>query len=393
MRRFILALLFLLAAAPARAEPYFSPEKGHPAQCVRAHTLQTGLDHPWAMAWLPDGTLLITERPGRVLLFRESPEGTAGEGQLTPVPGAPEVLEYGQGGLLDIALHPDFKENKWVYFTLATGTKASNHTALARARFDGARFGGPRFTDTRILFTALPAKSGGQHFGSRLAWLPDGTLVMSVGDGGNPPQRVNGMLARDMAQHRPAHLGKLIRLKDDGTPAAPPAFKGPDGAPGLYTMGHRNIQGMAYDPLRETLWVSEHGARTGDEINRIRPGRNYGWPKASWSKEYTLPMDVADHHSLPGMEDPAVVWKWRFAPSGLLVYTGDAFPDWKGDLLAGGLRSETIRIIDLDENGNVLGDRDLPMGHRVRDIRQGPDGLVYVLTDEDNGRLIRLEPR
>jgi glucose/arabinose dehydrogenase len=381
MRRLILALLLLLAAAPAQAEPYFSPEKGQPAQGVRITILLTGLDHPWAMAWLPDGGgLLITERPGSVHLFKN--------GRLTAVPGAPKVLEYGQGGLLDIALHPDFKKNKWVYFTLSTGTRPSNHTALARARFDGTRL-----TDTRILFTALPAKSGGQHFGSRLAWLPDGTLVMSVGDGGNPPQRVNGMLARDMAQHRPAHLGKLIRLRDDGTPAPAPAFDTPDSAPGLYTMGHRNIQGMAYDPLRKTLWVSEHGARTGDEINRIEPGRNYGWPKASWSKEYTLPMDVAEHHSLPDMEDPAVVWKWRFAPSGLLVYTGDAFPDWKGDLLAGGLRSETIRIIDLDENGKVLGDRDLPMGHRVRDIRQGPDGLVYVLTDEDDGRLIRLEPR
>ncbi|XXJ18655.1 PQQ-dependent sugar dehydrogenase [Desulfovibrio caledoniensis] len=377
---FVPIVLLLLAAARAGAEPYFSPERTDPVENVRATTLLTGLDHPWAMAWLPDGGLLITERPGRVRLFRD--------GWLTTVPGTPDVLAYGQGGLLDIALHPDFKDNRLVYFTLATGTESANRTALARARFDGGRF-----HDAEVLFTASPAKSGGQHFGSRLAWLPDKTLVLSVGDGGNPPQRVDGMLARDQAQNPASHQGKLIRLRDDGTPADPPAFADRSAAPGLYTMGHRNIQGMAYDPLRATLWVSEHGARTGDEINRIEPGRNYGWPKASWSKEYTLPMDVADHHSLPGMIDPAVVWKWRFAPSGLMVYTGDAFPAFKGDLLAGGLRSETIRLIELDESGAVLGDQDLPMGHRVRDIRQGPDGLIYVLTDEDDGRLIRLEPR
>jgi glucose/arabinose dehydrogenase len=332
------------------------------------------------MAWLPDGGLLITERPGRVRLFKD--------GKITAVPGAPKPLVYGQGGLLDIALHPDFKENHLVYFTLSTGTESANHTALARARYDGERL-----HDAEVIFTASPAKSGGQHFGSRLAWLPDKTLVLSIGDGGNPPQRVDGMLARDQAQNPSSDQGKLIRLKDDGTPAEPPAFSDPDAAPGLYTLGHRNIQGMAYDPLRGTLWVSEHAARTGDEINRIESGQNYGWPKASWSKEYTLPIDVSDHHSLPGMVDPVVVWKWRFAPSGLMVYTGDAFPDFKGDLLAGGLRSETIRLIELDESGAVLGDRNLPMEQRVRDIRQGPDGLIYVLTDEDDGRLIRLEPR
>ncbi|MGE4424314.1 MAG: PQQ-dependent sugar dehydrogenase [Pseudodesulfovibrio sp.] len=382
MRRNILIVpfLILLMSVQAEAEPYFPPEKARPLEGVRAVTLLTGLDHPWSMAWLPDGGLLITERPGRVRLFKD--------GGLTTIPGAPEPLVYGQGGLLDIALHPDFKENRLVYFTLATGTGEANHTSLARARFDGGRF-----RDAEVLFTASPAKSGGQHFGSRMAWLPDKTLVLSVGDGGNPPQRVDGMLARDQAQNPATHQGKLIHLQDDGAPAEPPAFADPAAAPGLYTMGHRNIQGMAYDPLRNTLWVSEHAARTGDEINRIEPGRNYGWPKASWSKEYTLPMDVADHHSLPGMADPAVVWKWRFAPSGLMVYTGDAFPAFKGDLLAGGLRSETIRLIELSESGAVLGDRDLPMGHRVRDIRQGPDGLVYVLTDEDDGRLIRLEPR
>jgi glucose/arabinose dehydrogenase len=374
----LLCFAFALTGAQAFAEPYFSPEEV-PEAPVRRTTLLSGLDHPWSMAWLPDGGLLITERPGRVNLYRD--------GKATEVTGAPRVLVTGQGGLLDISLHPDFAENRLVYMTIAEGTEDANHTALVRATFDGRAFG-----PAETLFRSAPDKTGGQHFGSRMAWLPDGTLVLSVGDGGNPPKRVNGVLSRDMAQVRSAHLGKLVRLNDDGTPVAPPAFDG-DAAPGMHTMGHRNIQGLAWDPLRRTLWASEHGARGGDEINRIQAGANYGWPVASYSREYTLPMDVADHHSLPGMADPTVVWEWRFAPSGLLVYTGDAFPGWKGDLLAGGLRSETIRLIELDRDGTPTGERDIPMGDRVRDIRQGPDGLVYVLTDEGDGKLIRLDPR
>jgi len=380
MRLFIVLLLTAFMAAPAWADPYFSPESAPRAEGVSLSVLASGLEHPWSMAWLPDGGMFITERPGRVRLFRN--------GSMTTVPGAPHVLALGQGGLLDIALHPRFADNGLVYFTLATGNEKANRTVLARAEFDGERF-----SNVEEIFRNLQDKTGGQHFGSRLAWLPDETLVMTFGDGGNPPLRVNGRLSREMAQNVANHLGKTVRLNDDGTPASPPAFAVSGVAPGMYSMGHRNIQGMAYDPIRGMLWASEHGARTGDEINRIEAGANYGWPEASFSKEYTSPFDVADHTSLPGMADPVVVWKWRFAPSGLMVYTGDAIPGWKGALLAGGLRSETIRLFELDMAGNVTGEKSIPMPARVRDIRQGPDGLIYVLTDEDDGQLIRIGPK
>lgn len=379
--RFLIS--FVLAAfmtVPSWAEPYFSPESAPEADGVSLKVMASGLDHPWSMAWLPDGGLLITERPGRVLLFKG--------GEMKTIPGAPKVLTLGQGGLLDVAIHPQFDKNGLVYFTLATGNNKTNRTVLVRGEFDGERL-----TNLQEIFRNSQDKSGGQHFGSRLAWLPDGTLIMTFGDGGNPPLRVNGILSREMAQDTSNHLGKTVRLNDDGTPASPAAFAENGSAAGMYSLGHRNIQGMAYDPIRGVLWASEHGARGGDEINRIESGGNYGWPKASYSKEYTSPFDVADHTSLQGMVDPVVVWQWRFAPSGLAVYTGDAFPGWKGDLLAGGLRSETIRLIELDEAGNVTGEKNIPMPARVRDIRQGPDGLIYVLTDEDDGQLIRLEPK
>lgn len=380
MRLITSILLAAIMAVPAWADPYFSPENAPRAEGVSLTVLASGLEHPWSMAWLPDGGLLITERPGRVRLFRD--------GAMTTVPGAPEALTLGQGGLLDIALHPRFADNGLVYFTLSTGNERANRTVLARAEFDGERF-----ANLQEIFRNSQDKTGGQHFGSRLAWLPDGTLIMTFGDGGNPPLRVNGVLSREQAQNVANHLGKTVRLNDDGTPATPPAFTAGGGAPGLHSIGHRNIQGMAYDPIRGALWASEHGARAGDEINRIEAGANYGWPEASYSKEYTSPFDVADHVSLPGMADPAVVWKWRFAPSGLMVYTGDAIPGWKGALLAGGLRSETIRLIELDAAGKVTGEKDIPMPARVRDIRQGPDGLIYVLTDEDDGQLIRIGPK
>lgn len=380
MRLIISFVFFILAAIPAQAEPYFSPEEAPEVADVSIKTVASGLDHPWGMTWLPDGGLLITERTGRVWLFEND--------QLTEIMGTPSVLVLGQGGLLDISLHPQFADNRLVYFTIATGSESSNRTALVRAEYDGKRF-----LNHQELFKNNQDKSGGQHFGSRMVWLPDGTLVMTIGDGGNPPKRVNGVLSREMAQNLANHLGKIVRLNDDGSPANPPAFPQSGSAPGLHSIGHRNIQGMAYDPIRDVVWVSEHGARTGDEINRIEAGENYGWPTVSYSKEYTSFFDVAEHKSLPGMTDPVVVWKWRFAPSGLAVYTGDVFTHWKGDLLAGGLRSETIRLIELDEAGKVLGDKNIPMPGRVRDIRQGPDGLVYVLTDEDDGKLLRLEPK
>jgi glucose/arabinose dehydrogenase len=245
-----------------------------------------------------------------------------------------------------------------------------------------------------VIFEATPAKAGGQHFGSRLAWLPDNTLLVSIGDGGNPPLTLNGDLIRKQAQNRRAHLGKIIRIQDDGTiPSDNPWAKDHNAAPAVWSLGHRNIQGMAFDPIHQRLWATEHGARGGDELNLVQKGNNYGWPTVSHSREYATGQPVAQQTSQTGLIDPKLVWTPSIAPSGLAVYTGDRFPEWRGSLLAGGLVSQDIRRIQIDETGAVVDEQRLPIGQRVRDIRQGPDGLLYVLTDEDSGQLLRLSPK
>ncbi len=377
--RLIFALLAVFISFPAFAEPFMSPEKPAEVREIYKRVLARGLDHPWSMAWLPDGGILITERPGRVRLFKN--------GRLSVVPGSPEVLSEGQGGLLDIALHPEFRKNGLVYFTIATGTEDRNRTTLVRAHYDGKRFG-----PAKELFRVVPDKSGGQHFGSRILWLPDATLLMSIGDGGNPPLKIDGKLPRTYAQDLSVHLGKVLRLKDDGSPVKEGAFTKEGGLSEIYTAGHRNIQGLAYDPLRKTVWASEHGSSGGDELNRIRKGGNYGWPLATYSKEYFFGLELSEHTSLPGMVDPELVWLSGIAPSGLCLYTGEVFSRWQGDLLAGGLSGRTVRVISLSESGDVLGEEKISMADRVRFIGQGPDGFVYILTDEDDGRLLRLEP-
>lgn len=375
-------LCFMLSHA-AWAEPFMSPDSVPSAKGFHKEVMADGLSHPWGIVWLPDGSMLVTERPGRVRHLNED-----GSTRTYKVPGGPAVVVVGQGGLLDIALHPDYAENGLVYFTLAAGKRDSNRTTLARAHFNGKRF-----TGLEELFRVSQAKSGGQHFGSRLVWLEDKTLLMSVGDGGNPPLRIGDVLSRKMAQEGSSHLGKILRLTPDGKPAAEAAFEGEKGIlPEIYTMGHRNIQGMAVDPIRGTVWASEHGSLGGDELNRIEGGKNYGWPKVTYSKEYFGAQEISEHTSLPGMADPELVWLSGIAPSGLLLYTGDRFPQWRGDLFAGGLKDQSVRRVVLDESGKVLGEEIIRIGQRVREIRQGPDGLIYLLTDESDGKLIRLEP-
>ena len=342
----------------------------------------TGLEHPWGMAFLPGGDLLVTERPGRLRLVRR--------GRLLdePVAGVPEVFASGQGGLLDIRLHPKFAENRNVYFTYAHGTSKANRTRVAAAVFDGKRL-----ENWQVIFEVAASKSGSQHFGSRLLWMPDGTLLVSIGDGGNPPVRYAGDWIRVQAQNRGIHLGKIVRLNADGTvPPDNPFVGAADAEPAVWSYGHRNIQGLAYDPLRAMVWASEHGALGGDELNRLEDGKNYGWPEATYSREYVLGTRISPHTSKAGMADPVVVWMTAIAPSGLMVYTGDRFSDWKGDVFAGGLKSQDIRRIDLDPAGRVVGQFALRIGERVRDVRQGPDGLIYVITDEASGSLYRLAP-
>ncbi|NEX19303.1 PQQ-dependent sugar dehydrogenase [Thiorhodococcus mannitoliphagus] len=346
----------------------------------RTEVVVSGLQHPWSIAWLPDGSALITERPGRLRILRD--------GALDPEPlaGVPEVLAYGQGGLLDVVVHPDFEQNRLIYLTYATGTKDANRTTLARARL-----GDGRLEDVEVIFRNPDPKADGQHFGSRLLWLPDKTLLMSIGDGGNPPVAFQGEHIRKQAQSLKTLFGKIIRLNDDGSVPKDNPFVHEAGArPEIYTYGHRNIQGLALDPKTGAVWANEHGARGGDELNLILAGQNYGWPEVTYSMEYWGP-EIADETSRPGMRDPKVVWTPSKAPSGLAVYRGNRYPGWTGNLFSGALKFRQIRRIQLDGRA-VVGEDKLTIGKRVRDVRQGPDGYLYVLTDEPDAVLLRVLP-
>jgi glucose/arabinose dehydrogenase len=348
----------------------------------RSELMTGGLVHPWSIAWLPDGSALITERPGRLRLLSD-------DGRLDPEPisGLPKVCtDCGQGGLLDVALHPDFAQNRLVYLTFAEGTRDANRTALARGRLDGKRL-----RDVEVVFRNADSKSGGQHFGSRLVWLADKTLLMSIGDGGNPPTAFDGDVIRKQAQNLGTHFGKVVRLTEDGgTPPDNPFVDEPGAKPEIYSYGHRNIQGMVRDAASGQVWANEHGSRGGDELNRIEAGNNYGWPEVTYSMEYSGPR-ISDETSRPGVTQPVVVWTPSKAPSGLAVYTGPEFPAWQGDLFSGALKFQEVRWLDL-EGGRIVGEQKLSIGQRVRDVRQGPDGGLYVLTDEADGQLLRIVP-
>jgi glucose/arabinose dehydrogenase len=382
----VLGALLLSGSGCARAQP---PEArpgaatpAQPAQGIRRTVLLRGLEHPWGLAWLPDGSLLITERPGRLRIVRDGVLDTQ------PVAGVPAVLAAGQGGLLDVGVHPRFAENRWVYLTYAAGTPEANHTRLARARFDGRSL-----SDLEVLFEVPQRKRGSQHFGSRLLWLDDGTLLVAIGDGGNPPLQLDGALIREQAQNPASALGKILRLNADGSiPADNPFRDQPGSHPALWSLGHRNIQGLAYDPQRQRVWASEHGARGGDELNLVEGGGNHGWPLVTHSREYSGP-EITSRRSAPGMVDPRRVWTPAIAPSGLAVASGRSVPQWRGQLFAGGLVSAQVHRLHLDAEGQVLREEAIPIGNRVRDVREGPDGFLYVLTDSSgDGKLIRLEP-
>lgn len=373
-------LLWLPLAGCAEPGPVQPTGDVPEAQGWRAETLVSGLENPWSIAWLPDGSALVTERPGRLRLIRD--------GRLVPEPiaGTPQVLAYGQGGLLDVSPHPAFTENRLIYLTFSEGDEDANRTALARGRLtDG------RLEEVQVIFRNADTKSDGQHFGSRLLWLPDGTLLVSVGDGGNPPVAFQGGNIRNQAQNLGTHFGKILRLRDDGTAPPDNPFAGRPGArPEIWTLGHRNIQGLALDATSGRVWASEHGARGGDELNVIVGGSNYGWPEVTYSMEYWGPR-VSEETSRRGIANPKVIWTPSKAPSGLAYYSGDGYPDWTGDLFSGALKFGQIRRIKLDGE-RVIGEEKLTIGSRVRDVRQGPDGYLYVLTDETKGRLLRILP-
>jgi aldose sugar dehydrogenase len=334
-------------------------------------TVVSGLEHPWGMAFLPDESILVTERSGRLRIVQG--------GQLDPEPiaGVPPVYASGQGGLLDVALHPEFESNRLIYLSYAAPLDRGAHTNVARARL-----GERALEDLEVIFRARPPASGGRHFGSRLAFDREGYLYVTVGERGDP----------DRAQDPADHAGSVLRLHDDGqVPEDNPLVDG-GGAPEIFSYGHRNAQGLAIHPETGIPWLHEHGARGGDEVNIVRPGVNYGWPVITHGIDYSgAPIGEGTHKE--GMAQPIYYWVPSIAPSGMAFYDGEAFPEWRGDLFVGALRSELLARLELDGEQVVAEERLLEGAiGRIRDVEVGPDGFLYLLTDETDGGLYRLEP-
>lgn len=352
--------------------PAFSSSAG---ESFRVVTVAEGLEHPWSMAFLPDGGMLVTERPGRLRLVRE------GRLDPTPIAGVPEVWARGQGGLLEVSLHPDFETNRWVYLTFSKpGPDDRATTALLRGRLD---LDGMRLEEAEELFTADAWTGRGVHFGSRLAWAPDGTLFMSVGDRG----------VQDEAQNPSNHQGTILRLNPDGSVPADNPFVGrEDVRPEIYAWGIRSPQGLFVHPETGALWETEHGPRGGDELNVILPGRNYGWPSITYGINY-IGTTITDETARPGMEQPVHYWVPSIATSGLVIYTGDRFPAWRGSAFTGGLAGTQLARIALDGEVSTGWETLLAeMQLRIRDVRQGPDGYLYLAVDLNPAPILRLEP-
>ena len=338
----------------------------------RLTVVASGLEHPWSLAFLPDGAMLVTERPGRLRVIRD------GALDPTPVSGVPEVAATGQGGLLDVALHPRFRDNRLVYLSYAGKGRGGAGTEVARGRLSEGRL-----EDLEILFAVRPKSRGGRHFGSRLVFGAQGRLYVTAGERGDP----------DRAQDPGDAAGSVIRLTEDG--AVPPdnPFVGRAGArPEIFSIGHRNPQGLARHPETGRIWEVEHGPRGGDEVNVIEAGVNYGWPVITYGMSYAG-FPIGEGSEKPGMAQPVTYWVPSISPSGMAFYTGAAFPAWRGNLFVGALSGELLLRLELDGERVVREERLLEeLGERIRDVRQGPDGFLYLLTDAPDGALLRLEP-
>lgn len=365
----LVMLLIVVSPLACAGEPGSPPAD----RDYRVVTLADGLEHPWAIAFLPGEELLISERPGHLRIFRD------GALQDAPVPGLPEIAATGQGGLLDVVPHPRFSENRWLYFTYAAAAGRGVTTHLARGRFEH-----DALTDVEVLFVAEPASRGGRHFGSRIVFDDDGFLYVSVGDRGDMPR----------AQRLDDHAGSIVRLHDDGRiPDDNPFVGHSDARPEIYAYGVRNPQGMTLHPRTGALWEHEHGPRGGDEINIIEAGRNYGWPVISHGIDYSGAPIGEGLRAQASMEQPLHFWTPSIAPSGMAFYQGESFPDWDGDLLVGALAHRHLARLRLDADNGVVSEVRMlgDLNRRIRDVRVH-DGLIYVLTDHDDGALLRIEP-
>jgi glucose/arabinose dehydrogenase len=345
------------------------------AQDYRIETVAEGLSHPWSIAFLPDGEMLVTERDGYLRSIRDS--------QLNPVAirGVPEVYVAGQGGLFDVVIDPDYERNGYIYLSYAYGTRKANATRVARARLEENQL-----VDLEVIFTVEPAKDTPHHFGGRMVFLPDNTLLVTTGDGFD---------FREKAQLLDSLLGKIIRINRDGSiPSDNPFVDRSDARPEIWSFGHRNPQAILRDNESDRVYLHEHGPRGGDELNIIEPGKNYGWPVITWGIDYNG-AKISPYTEYPGMEQPLVYWVPSIAPGGMDIYYGDEFPDWQGDLFVAALAEKTIRRLDM-EDGKVVGQEIMfeNLGERMRDVRVGPDGLLYLLTDDSpNGKVLRVSKR
>ncbi|MBM3342760.1 MAG: PQQ-dependent sugar dehydrogenase [Betaproteobacteria bacterium] len=344
------------------------------AHRIRVAQLTAGLNHPWSLAFLPDGRMLVTERPGRLRIIGK-------DFKLDPMPveGVPAVTAVGQGGLMDVVLHPKFAENNWVYLSYAAGDARGIGTEVARGVLKGNRL-----ENVQVLFRMEPKLRNGYHFGSRIVFDRDGMLFITLGDRGE----------MERAQNPGDHNGSVIRLHDDGRVPKDNPFVGKAGyRPEKFTLGNRNMQGAALHPQSGLLWTHEHGPQGGDEINVIRAGVNYGWPVITYGANYGTGSKIGEGTEKAGMAQPLYRWTPSIAPSGMAFYSGDKFPKWRGDLFVGALRDQSLVRLRLDGE-KVLSEERLLKNQigRIRDVRVGPDGLIYLLTDAPNGALVRLEP-
>ncbi len=367
-----LAATFLIATGTRGDSASFTSSAGK----LEVETIATGLAYPWGLAFLPNGRMIVTEKPGRIRLVTR-------EGQLSPpLAGVPEVWYSGQGGMHDVALDKSFAQNSTIYFCYAERAAGGGRTAVARGKLTES--GTPRLTDVRVIFRQDGPLSSGNHYGCRIAQAPDNSLFVSLGD---------HFTARDQAQTLDNHIGKVIRITPEGAAPKDNPFAGrSDAKPEVWSYGHRNSQSLAFNPASGDLWEIEHGPRGGDEINIIGKGKNYGWPVIGYGIDYSG-AKIHASTSRDGMEQPVKYWVPSIAPSGMAFYTGDLFPEWKGSLFVGALAGHMVARLPL--NGNTVGSEERilqNLNERIRDVRQGPDGALWLLTDNSAGRILRVTP-
>ena len=369
-----ISLAFALAAATLAGAGFTTPAAAAPS----AETVARGLEHPWGLAFLPDGRLLVTERPGRLRIV--AADGTLG----APIEGVPAVDARGQGGLLDVALDPALASNRRVYLSYAekgTGSRSgTNGTAVARGRLEGNRL-----VDATVIFRQHDKHPSTAHFGSRLVFDREGRLFVTLGD---------RFSRRDDAQDLASHVGKVVRIQADGkVPPDNPFTDRRDARPEIWSYGHRNVQGAALHPRTGELWTHEHGPQGGDELNIVLPGRNHGWPIVSHGAEYGSGRPIGEGKTKPGIEAPLHTWVPSIAVSGMAFLTSDRYPGWQNNLFIGALRGQALVRLELDGRRVTREERLLTdLGERIRDVRQGPDGWLYLLTDSDDGRVLRVRP-